>query len=120
MINISTSRSGVCLVPLPPASSGRGSAGGRGKEAATRRTVAPQKDAGFRFRAAPSGEVNRNDKLEGVGRLDGIREGASLKHADRFVLNKRQIGEGGSQLWRVEGMALEEGHEGGGTIRRGL
>ena len=66
--------------------------------------------------------MNRNDKLEGVGRLDGIREGASLKHADRLVLNKRQIGEGGSQLWRVEGMALEEGHEreGGGTIRRGL
>lgn len=67
--------------------------------------------------------MNRNDKLEGVGRLDGIREGASLKHADRFVLNKRQIGEEGregSQLRRVEGMALEEGHEGGGTIRRGL
>ena len=98
MINISTSRSGVCLVPLPPSSvRGRGSAGGREKEAATRRTVAPQKDAGFRFRAAPSGEVNRNDKLEGVGRLDGIREGASLKHADRFVLNKRQIGEEGRE-----------------------
>ena len=53
------------------------------------------------------------------GRLDGIREGASLKHADRFVLNKRQIGEEGregSQLRRVEGMALEEGHEGEGRF----
>ena len=86
-----------------------------------------KKDAGFTFRAdrnrgccqrgalpGPSG--NQNDKFENVRRLDVISgcfgsHGRGLKHADRFVINKRRIGEregrSAAVAWRVEGRKRE-------------
>ena len=90
-----------------------------------------KKDAGFTFRAdrnrgccqrgalpGPSG--NQNDKFENVRRLDVISgcfgsHGRGLKHADRFVINKRRIGEregrSAAVAWRVEGRKRERERE---------